>query len=138
MPPTPSLVLPPLFCFLSFHHFIQEREMPCTIIQSKRGACYACTQHGMTSTHSHLRHKSKGGGKVGQPTLEGGHHHMHSDPPLMALLLVSALFEIGERGWSVHHALVHPTQPFACIAFQKVGAMATLQKSPEGQLNLPS
>ena len=30
----PSLVLPPLFCFLSFHHFIQEREMPCTTIQS--------------------------------------------------------------------------------------------------------
>jgi len=30
----PNLVLPSLFCFLSFHHFIQEREMPCTTIQS--------------------------------------------------------------------------------------------------------
>ena len=29
-----SLILPLLFCFLSYHHFIQEREMPCTTIQS--------------------------------------------------------------------------------------------------------
>ena len=63
---------------------------------------------------------------------------MHCDPPLMALLLVGSLFEIVEKGRSADRALVHPAQPFACNAFQKVGATATQQKSPEGQVDRPS
>jgi len=86
----------------------------------------------MTSTHSHLWNKAKGGGKVGWPTHEGGHHHMHCDPPLMALLLVGSLFEIVEKGRSADRALVHPAKPFAHNVFQKVGATATQQKSPKG------
>jgi len=138
MPPTPSLVLPPSLLLFSFHHFIQEWEMPCTIIQSKIGACYACTQHGMTSTHSHLWHKAKGRGKVSWPTHEGGYHHMHCDPPLMALLLVGLLFEIVEKGLLANRALVHLAQPFAHNAFQKVGATAMQQKSLKGQVDRPS
>jgi len=78
--------------------------------QSKIGACYACTEHGMTSTHSHLWHKAKGGGKVGRPTHEGGHHHMYCDPPLMALLLVGLLFELWRKAgqlimlWCTQHS----------------------------------
>jgi len=62
---------------------------------------------------------------------------MHCDPSLIALLLVSAHFENEEGGRSADHVLVHPTQPLACIGFLKVGAMATQQNSPEGQVDRP-
>jgi hypothetical protein len=115
-----------LSCPLSFAFFP-------FITSSKKGrchappykACYACTQHGMTSTDSHLWHKAKGGRKMGRSTHDEGHHHMHCDPFLIALLLESAHFEFEERGRSADRVLVHPAQPLACIRFQKIGATAT-------------
>jgi len=62
---------------------------------------------------------------------------MHCDPSLIAFLLVSAHFEIEERGWSANRALVQPAQPLACVGFQKIGATATQQNSPEVKVDRP-
>ena len=56
---------------------------------------------------------------------------MPCDPPLMALLLVCSFFQNEERGPSADRDLVHPAQPFACIGFQREGATAKQQNSPE-------
>ena len=59
-----------LSCPLSFAFFpfiTSSKKGRCHAPPSK--ACYACTQHGMTSTHSHLWHQAKGGRKKARPKL---------------------------------------------------------------------
>jgi len=133
MPPTLVLSCPVSFAF--FPLITSSKKGRCHAPPSK--ACYAWSQHGVTSTHSHLWHKAKWRRKMGRSTHDGGHHHMHCDPSLIALLLESAHFKIEERVRSVDRALVHPTEPLACIGFLKVGATATQQNSPEVKVDRP-